>query len=222
MKEKEKFIVLDTETANTLEEPICYDIGFAVVDTDGTVFETRSFAIAEFFLDENLINSAYYSEKIPTYWEEIKNGERKLVKMSTAKRILREICDKYDIKVICAHNARFDNLSCNTTQRYYTSSKNRYFFPSHIEIWDTLKMARQTFSEDENYIKFCNENGYLTNHKKPRLRFTAEILNRYISGDNEFEEVHKGLADVMIEKEIFAECWRRGCRNGNLWEKKGE
>ena len=29
--ESEKFIVIDTETANTIEEPFCYDVGFAVV-----------------------------------------------------------------------------------------------------------------------------------------------------------------------------------------------
>ena len=40
-------IVLDTETANSLEEPIAYDIGFAVIDTkNGDILEEHSFAIA--------------------------------------------------------------------------------------------------------------------------------------------------------------------------------
>jgi hypothetical protein len=38
---------------------------------------------------------------------------------------------------------------------------------------------------------------------------TAEILYRYLSGDNDFEEQHTGLADVMIEKEIFKACMDR-------------
>ena len=28
----EKYLVLDTETANSLDDPIVYDIGFAVID----------------------------------------------------------------------------------------------------------------------------------------------------------------------------------------------
>ena len=31
----EKYIMLDTETTNSLDDPICYDVGFAVVDRDG-------------------------------------------------------------------------------------------------------------------------------------------------------------------------------------------
>jgi len=35
---------------------------------------------------------------------------------------------------------------------------------------------------------------------------TAEIIYRYITGNNTFEERHTGLSDVMIEKDIFAKC----------------
>jgi hypothetical protein len=46
----------------------------------------------------------------------------------------------------------------------------------------------------------------MTNHATPRPRATAEILYRYISGEDNFIESHTGLEDVMIEKEIFAKC----------------
>ena len=32
MTENEKVIVLDTETTNSIDDPIAYDIGFAVID----------------------------------------------------------------------------------------------------------------------------------------------------------------------------------------------
>ena len=35
------------------------------------------------------------------------------------------------------------------------------------------------------------------------LKKTAEIVWRYISGNNEFEESHTGLEDVLIEAEEF-------------------
>ena len=59
-------------------------------------------------------------------------------------------------------------------------------------------------------------NNYLT--KRGQKRYTAEILYRYLSGDDSFEEVHCGLEDVLIEKEIFMECLRRMPNiDGTLW-----
>ena len=46
----------------------------------------------------------------------------------------------------------------------------------------------------------------MTNNKTPQVRLTAEILYRYITGDDNFVESHTGLEDVMIEKEIFKAC----------------
>ena len=57
------------------------------------------------------------------------------------------------------------------------------------------------------YKKFCLENGYMT--KNNQCRFTAEILYRFISKNNGFIEEHKGLDDVLIEKEIMAYCYRQ-------------
>ena len=42
-----------------------------------------------------------------------------------------------------------------------------------------------------------------------RLRKTAEILWRFISGNNDFEESHTGLEDVLIEAEIMWYCFRQ-------------
>ena len=213
---KEFFVVLDTETTNSIDDPLAYDVGFAVVNDEGRVFEAYSFVVAEVFLDEELMESAYFKEKIPMYWEDIKARRRILAKLSTISRTLARIMKKYDTNIICAHNARFDYRSTNTTQRFLTSSKYRYFFPYGIKICDTLKMAREAFSNEEDYIRFCDENGYRTSHNQ--LRMTAEILYRYISGNNEFIEEHKGLADVLIEKEILFACRERGVINGSLWD----
>ena len=210
-------IVLDTETANSLEEPLCYDLGWAVVDLETKeVVKTESYAIADVFLDKELMTSAYYAEKIPDYWDEIDDHERRLVRFETAKRRLYKDCKEYGIREIYAHNARFDYRSCTLTQRYTTCSRIRYFFPRYITICDTLKMARKTFKTDPEYIAFCDENGYRT--KNNQLRFTAEILYRFLSGKNDFEEAHRGLDDVMIEKEILFACRERGVMDGRLWE----
>ena len=212
--EKEFFVVLDTETTNSIDDPLAYDVGFAVVNDEGRVFEAYSFVVAEVFLDKELMESAYFKEKIPMYWKDIKAGRRTLAKLSTISKTLARIMKKYNTNIICAHNARFDYRSTNTTQRFLSSSKYRYFFPYGVEIWDTLKMSRKAF-DDSQYDEFCYNNNYIT--KNGRKRYTAEILYRFITNNIDFEESHTGLEDVLIEKEILAECLKRGVKDGKMW-----
>lgn len=211
----EKYIMLDTETTNSLDDPICYDVGFAVVDKEGAIYETHSFVVAEVFLNEELMASAYFIEKVPQYWEDIKNGTRKLAKFNTIRKVLAETMKKYNTNIVIAHNARFDYRSTAKTQRYLTKSKYRYFLPYGTEIWDTLKMAREVLKNDVDYDNFCYNNNYIT--KRGCKRFTAEILYRFFTGDNDFVESHTGLEDVTIEKVIFVECMARGAESGKLW-----
>ena len=211
----EKYIMLDTETTNSLDDPICYDVGFAVVDKEGSIYEAHSFVVAEVFLNEELMESAYFIEKVPQYWEDIKKGTRKLAKFNTIRKVLAETMKKYDTNIVIAHNARFDYRSTAKTQRYLTKSKYRYFLPYGTEVWDTLKMAREVLKNDVAYDNFCYNNNYVT--KRGCKRFTAEILYRFFTGDNDFVESHTGLEDVTIEKVIFAECMARGAESGKLW-----
>ena len=207
--------MLDTETTNSLDDPICYDVGFAVVDKEGAIYETHSFVVAEVFLNEELMASAYFIEKVPQYWEDIKKGTRKLAKFNTIRKVLAETMKKYNTNIVIAHNARFDYRSTAKTQRYLTKSKYRYFLPYGTEVWDTLKMAREVLKNDVAYDNFCYDNNYVT--KRGCKRFTAEILYRFFTGDNDFVESHTGLEDVTIEKVIFAECMARGAESGKLW-----
>ena len=211
-----RYIVLDTETTNSLEDPIAYDIGFAVIDENGKVYAKFSFVVAEVFLDKELMANAYFVDKIPQYWKDIEDGERELRKLSTIRQTLNRVCEEFEVEAIIAHNARFDYRSTAITQRYLTSSKYRYFLPYGVELWDSLKMAREVFKNDEEYAEFCYKNDYLTS--RGVRRYTAEILYRFITNDNSFIESHTGLEDVMIEKEIFVECMRRGATNRSAWD----
>ena len=204
-KRKNYYLTIDTETANGLDDPIVYDIGGCIHDKKGNVNETFSFIIYETFCEmKDLMQSAYYADKIPMYEKEIKDGTRKIVKWTTAKSYIKNLCKKYNVKAIIAHNARFDYKATATTQRYLTKSKYRYFLPYGVPLWDTLKMAKDTICKQKTYIKWATENGYTMKNGTPRA--TAEILYRYISCQNDFIENHTGLEDVLIEKEIFAKC----------------
>ena len=208
MNKKHKYLLIDTETANGLDDPLCYNFAGAVIDRYGNVYETGNFINADvFFGKPELMQTAYYAAKIPEYIEQIKRGEIQIKSWFEIKDQVWTTCAKYGIKAIIAHNARFDYRSCTKTQRFETCSKYRYFFPRSVEIWDTLKMAQDTICKQTRYIKWCNNNGYVTNQGK--VRATAEILYRYISKDIEFEESHKAFEDITIEMEIFWHCIRQ-------------
>ena len=212
----EKFIVVDTETTNSIDDPIVYDVGFAVVDAEGNVYEQHSYVVADVFLDKDLMSYAYFADKIPQYWKDIKSGKRKLRRFKTIRMIFKDVCRQYEIKKIFAHNARFDNRSLNLTQRYLTSSKFRWFFPYNTEICDTLKMSRNTLKNVEAYDQFCWNNDFIT--KRGCKRYTAEIIYKFITGKLDFEESHTGLEDVLIEKEILKYCLERNPEfSGKLW-----
>lgn len=199
------YMVLDTETANSLDDPMMYDIGGAIVDKLGHVYESFSFVIYDVFCaDRALFDTAYYANKRALYEQQIASGERQIVGIYTARRHVRALCEKWNVKAIMAHNARFDYKSTNGTLRYLTKSKARYFLPYGVPLWDTLKMAQDTICKQVTYIRWCERNGYLQKNGKPRA--TAEILYRYITLNNEFTEQHTGLEDVLIEKEIFRRC----------------
>lgn len=220
-------IVLDTETcplnrdttAVTPENMWVYDCGWAVVDKRGKVYRTRSFVNADIFLNEKIaMTSSYYAKKIPKYWEEIKKGERILTSFANIKKIYLADVAEFGVKQTFAHNMRFDYGTLNNTSRWLSKSKYRYFFPFEMEICDTLKMCRDVVAKMPTYTRFCEANGFTTANGKPRL--TAEIVYRYITGNLDFTEEHTGLADVMIEKEILAYCYKQHKKmRKNLFEK---
>jgi len=212
----EKFLVIDTETVNGLDDPLCYDVGFCVTDKSGKVYESHSYIVLEIFSYFSLMQTAYYVEKMPRYWQDIAEGKRKIRRYSAIQKKVRELVKKYEITKVFAHNARFDYKSLNGTLRYLTGSKYRYFMPYGVEWWDTLKMTRQTLKGDTDYYNFCNKNNYKTMNNQ--YRFTAEILYRYFTNDNEFIESHTGLEDVMIERMLMVFCFARNPEiDGRLW-----
>lgn len=199
-----RIMMLDTETTNSLEDPICYDVGYRVFDLAGNVYEEASMVNADIFLDKEFMASAYYADKIPNYWRDIWEKKRELLAWRVIKARIWEAIERNGVKIVAAHNARFDYRSIHLTQRYITTSRWRYVLPWGCEWWDTLRMCREVFKDDENYRPWCEERGYITANNQPRM--TAEVVYRYITGDEDFTESHTGLEDVKIETEIFKYC----------------
>lgn len=201
-------LVLDIETANIAEDALAYDVGFAVADKKGNIYETHSYMVAEMFLDnynKPLMNTAYYAEKIPQYWEDYKMGKRKLASILTIRRIVQQVMKKYCITDVFAYNANFDKSGLDRTVRYLTKSNVRFFFPCGTEIHCIWNMATQVICQQKTYFEKAIAHNWIS--EKGNLQTSAEVVFAYISGNPDFQEEHTGLEDVTIETKIMAKCF---------------
>lgn len=123
-------LIIDTETANCVEQPLPYDIGYQIVNTfSGEVLVARSFVVAEIFLDKELMKEAYFAEKIPQYWKEIKSKKRTLKRFINIRKILWRDMKQYQVNKVGAYNMGFDKRATNNDTRFITASFLRWFFP---------------------------------------------------------------------------------------------
>ena len=218
----EMILMCDCETANTLDELILYDFGAWLIDSEGRSYEKVNWVVKEAFLNKELMETAYFRDKIPAYWQDIWAGKREVKSIWDVYRYLRDVKRRYPNVKFCAHNAAFDVKALRTSLRYLTKSFKRWMIPFNMEIYDTLRMARDTICKEEAYVKFCETHGYLTAQGKPQA--TAEVLYRFLTGDLSFEEAHTGLADVEIEAQILCaiykdyEEFRKHCFNKKVAE----
>ena len=208
MNRKKKFLVIDVETANNMDNPLVYDIGFAVTDNTGYIYEQHSFIIRDVFVCEcELMCSAYYAYKIPLYVQALAENKIKIADFKYVRAVILNVMEKYNITTVCAYNASFDINALNNTLRYLTKSKYRWFFPYGTEINCIWSMACQVLYTQKSFGKFAIENGFIS--PKGFIQTSAEIGTRYLTKDTKFEEEHTGLADVLIEIQIMVKCYKQ-------------
>lgn len=204
-KRKKYIMVLDVETTNNdmtskFNDGLVYDIGFGIYDQKGNTYCERSYCIKEIFEDKELMNSAYYKNKLPKYYEELKQGKREIKTALQARKIIKQAIEYFNIKEVYAYNANFDNTTLNNTIRYLTGSFVRWYLPYGINIYCIWHIACQVLGTQKTF-QFEN-----VRNEKGNLKTSAERMFAYISQNEEFEEEHIGLADVQIEKEILIRC----------------
>lgn len=197
-----KILIIDTETANKVEQPLPYDVGYCIYDTErDKVLIERSYVVAEIFLDKEMMNSAYYAKKIPLYENGLREGSREMRRLLTIRKQIKEDLREYDCDTIAAYNLGFDKRACNNDVRFITSSMVRWFFPFGVKMMDIWTMACTSFLRSKWFIKWAERNGMIS--PAGNLKTSAEVAYRYITKNAEFEEEHTGLEDVRIETEIL-------------------
>ena len=206
MRKNENFIVLDTETANTIQFPLPYDLGYKVMNRKGEIKERRSLCIYEIYVGQReMMKSAYYANKLPKYEEELHNGQRKLVTLYTAKQTITNDMKTYNTNRVYAYNMNFDKRALNNDQKFVTANKYRYFFPYETDFRCIWHMACQVLLARPSYIKFALANDYVS--EKGNILTNAECCYRYITKNTDFIEAHTGIEDVDIEAEILLACF---------------
>lgn len=205
----EKILVIDIETANMVEDAIAYDVGFAVADKSGKIYASYSYMIADmFFRHKDLMETAYYVEKLPQYWEDCKDHYRRLATFATVKKKVRQIMREWGITEVWAYNCYFDKNGLNRTDRYLSKSKYRYFFPKGTTFHCIWHIACQTILQQPTFFKLISANPHWIS-ESGNIKTSAEVAYQYLTGDTEFSESHTGLEDVRIETAILAKCYQQ-------------
>ena len=204
-KRKKYIMVLDTETTNNnmeskFNDGLVYDIGFTIADKKGNIYAKRSYAVKEIFDWKELMDTAYYKNKLPKYYEKLAKGEMKKETIWNIRKAIKTAMEYFNITEVWAFNANFDLTTLNNTVRYLSGSGCRYFFKYGTEICDIWHVACQTLGLQKT---FQWEN---VRNDKGNLVTNAERMFGYIIQDETFEEEHTGLADAEIETKILARC----------------
>lgn len=192
-----KIIVLDTETLG-LQNPTIYELGFVVYDTEANaIIKERDYLIKQVYDNLELFNTAYYSSKRPIYEDMLISKLIKRVYWGYALNMLLKDIEKYNVSEIYAYNSRFDKNAINHTIQALNGAKG-----FENDILDIMNYIQPIIST-QDYQDFCESNGYMTKHKKPKPQKKAETLYRYLTNNTDFIEDHMALSDSQIELTIL-------------------
>ena len=206
-KTKKYIMVLDVETTNNIMEKgapndgLVYDLGFTIIDKKGNIYAKRSFAIKEIFDWTELMATAYYKEKLPKYYEKLKNKQMEKISIWEAKKRVHKAIEYFNIKEVWAYNANFDYTTLNNTVRYLSGSACRWFLPYETEVCDIWHVACQVLGLQKTFQweNIRNNNNNLITNAERMFAYCEQI---------EFKESHTGLEDAIVESQILARCFK--------------
>lgn len=229
-------MVLDTETTSTNPSAgivpdlmRVYDLGFIVVDTtnDFNLVESRNYAFMETFADARIMATAYYRDKLPWYYEGMRQGVMAQVPIKDALESFDAICKEYDVAQVWAYNCRFDFSALNTTVASASNGWKRNWFPQGVEVLDIMSSAIDLIC-NADYCDWARSHNLVT--PRGNVRATAETVYNYVAGvlhderEDFYTENHTALDDARIESRILRECFsidpQRTIESGRKWGKR--
>ncbi len=207
-KRKNYKLMVDVETTMAPNnQQIIFDLGFAVFTNDGEVLESHSYVIKEVFENYDLMQKAYYFKKYPLYLEGLETGKFIKVEWEYALVQMFKCIKAYGIKEVSAYNLAFDLRAMIKTNEYLRPTKEFKMFNDMAKncLWG---MSVETICQQKGFKTFCDKHNMITDSKK-YYKSSAEAVYAYMNNVPDFEEEHTGLADVLIEIEIYKRVMRQ-------------
>lgn len=198
---KNMYAIIDTETANGLKNPLCYDVAVIIFDKKGNEYFRKNWLVSNVWDNKKMMDTAYYSWKCPLY-DDI---EKEVVNTYTFITELNSIMEQYEVNNLLAYNLKFDLNSINKTVERFTY--NSKFNTDNIDYIDVWNVAIDIIMNNNSYKSFCRENGFVS--ECGNYKTSAEICYRFLTNVIDFDESHTAMDDCEIEKEIFMTCVKR-------------
>ena len=198
---KNIYAIIDTETANGLKNPLCYDVAVIIFDKKGIELFRKNWLVSNVWNNERMFKTAYYAWKRPLY----DNIEKEIVNTYTFITELNELFVEYGVNYLLAYNLKFDlNSISKTVERFTYNSK---FNTDNVEYIDVWNVAIDIIMNNNSYKSFCRENGFMS--ECGNYKTSAEICYRYLTNEIDFDESHTAMDDCEIEMQIFMTCVKR-------------
>lgn len=229
-------MVLDTETTSTNpsagivpELMRVYDLGFVVVDTtnDFTEVECKNYALMETFANASIMRTAYYKDKLPWYYEGMRQGVMAQLPIKETWESFIRACERSNIAQVWAYNCRFDYGALNATIKAASNGWQNAWFPQGVQVLDIMSAAIDLVC-DSDYCLWARTNHFVTPKGNPRT--TAEVVYNYVTcimhdeREDFYTENHTALDDSRIESRILKECFsidpERTIESGKKWGKR--
>ena len=199
---KKFYMVLDCETVADARVP--YDVAWVLVDRAGNVLMRYNAWCAEILQNETLrylVKKDSFAKRKAAFYL---NAEiAPLETFENIKQKTTQIIRDFNA-VVVAYNAAFDIKVLND---YSNVLMGESFFSEDTEIWDLWNMALNTVCDSSNYVRWCIDNGFIT--EKGNISCSAEAVYSYLFADADFVEEHTALADCEIEAKILQKVFDR-------------
>lgn len=211
-------LVLDTETAGELSNPLIYDFGYKIITPTGEVLVSKNYIVAEIFDSQSLMSKAYYGHKVGEYRKRLDDG---LIEKKGFKAIIKEFVNdakRQKVEIISAYNLAFDVRALNQTLRvchydaFVDKWLEKFLHQKNKKLLCIWNLACETILDTDEYREFAEQNELIS--PKGNYRTSAEASFRYIKNLPDFVESHTALADVEIEIEILLNILKN--YNGNM------
>lgn len=212
------YIVFDTETAPDngpqaggpkAEHSLVYDFGYVVWSSKGKKLAEHSYVITDTFSDVSVMKNAYYANKLPQYWEGIRNGLWEPVTLLEArKQFVKDVKD-YGVKDLWAYNAKFDKTTLNHSLYVASNGFQKYFMPYGTrlrDVWDYSSCITAT----QQYCAFVKKHNLFTASGNPKT--SAESVYAFLTRNEEYVERHTALEDAKIESAILQAAKKKHCK----------